>query len=229
MKSLIFQERERNEALRRERSYLRLERKLWKRGFKRVACLDEAGRGPLAGSVFAAAVMIIKWRPNFLRRLGLLKINDSKKLTPQKREELYKILIKCPDIKWGVGKTSERVIDRINILEATKLAMKRAVLNLKSKINYLIIDGNFGINLPIPQKSIIKADEKIFSCMAASIIAKVSRDRMMKRFDKKFPKYGFYQHKGYPTKNHIMMLKKYGTCVIHRNSFRYGGTKTKTH
>jgi len=182
-----------------------------------VACLDEAGRGPLAGPVVAAAVLILNTKYQILNT----KIRDSKKLSWKKREKLYKLITKSPFIEWGIGRVSEKVIDKINILEATKLAMKRAIKRFKRKPDFLILDGNFKINLPIPQKSIIKADEKVFSCAAASILAKVWRDRLMLRYHKKYPRYGFDKHKGYPTKYHFKMLKKYGPCVIHRKSFKY--------
>ena len=203
------------------------EKKLWKRGFKKVVGLDEAGRGPLAGLVVAAAALILKKekKRNTTKTVlvKLKEIKDSKKLTPKKRQELYKVLINHPWIKWGIGKASEKTIDKINILEATKLAMIRAIEKLKNKklkIDYLIIDGNFKIESKIPQKSIIKADEKVFSCAAASIIAKVTRDRIMKRLHEKYPQYGFDRHKGYPTKYHLKMLKKYGPSIIHRKSFK---------
>jgi len=212
------------------------ERKLWKRGYKRVTCLDEAGRGALCGPVVAGAVIIKN--PN--SKIQIPKIKDSKKLSAKKREELYKILTKHPNIEWGIGRVSEKVIDKINILEATKLAMKRAIKNLEKKlkkqkyykfydrrkcgiVDFLILDGNFKIDFnsdAIPQKSIVKADEKVFSCGVASIIAKVTRDRIMKKYVKKYPQYGFAQHKGYPTKYHLKMLKKYKPCPIHRKSFR---------
>jgi len=193
------------------------EKKLWKRGFKKVACLDEAGRGPLAGPVVAAAVMVRKFP---IADFQFSKIKDSKKLSAKQREIFYKILTKHPNIRWRIAKVSEKVIDKINILEATKLAMKKAIKNLKTRPDFLILDGNFKINLNIPQKSIIKADEKVFSCAAASILAKVTRDRIMQKYHKKYPKYGFDKHKGYPTKHHFRMLKKYGPCKIHRKSFR---------
>jgi len=227
---------------------LRAERKLWKKGYKRVACLDEAGRGSLAGPVTAAAVTV---RQFLISNSQFLKVKDSKKLTPKRRKELYKILTKNPAIKWGIGRVSEKVIDKINILEATKLAMKKALKNLEKKIikkskkssvrktydrekigkshdrgkfgqpEFLIIDGNFTIdNLRIPQKAIIKADEKVFSCSVASIIAKVTRDRIMEKLHKKYPRYRFDRHKGYPTKYHLKMLRKYGHCKIHRKSFK---------
>jgi len=199
------------------------EKILWKKGCKYVACLDEAGRGPLAGPVIAAAVTIRKFsNPNFQKVVGgwRPKIKDSKKLTPKRREELYKILTNHHQIEWGIGRVSEKVIDKINILEATKLAMKKAIQKLNKKPKFLIIDGNFKINSSISQKSIIKADEKVFSCASASILAKVTRDRMMERYHQKYPQYGFDQHKGYPTKLHRKMLKKYGPCKIHRRTFK---------
>lgn len=207
----------------------REEKKLWRKGYKRVVGLDEAGRGPLAGPVVAAAV-IVRQIPvvnssgpkKLLQQWQIQGIKDSKKLTPEKRAALYKILIKNPDIKWGIGRVSEKVIDKINILEATKLAMKRAVRNLEKKsseASFLILDGNFKINTQHPQKSIIKADEKVFSCIAAGIIAKVNRDRIMLRYHIKYSQYGFDKHKGYPTKLHRKMLKKYGPLVIHRKTF----------
>lgn len=227
------------------------EKKLWKLGYKLVVGLDEAGRGPLAGPVTAAAVTV---RPDKLKsprrsrlvatlwgrqnsKIKIGEIKDSKKLSPKKREKLYKILNKHPKIKWGIGMVSEKVIDKINILEATKLAMVKAVKNLEKKIkkwprqnshgrrnfgtiDFLILDGNFKIKTKIPQKSIIKADEKVFSCAAASILAKVTRDRIMLRYHKKHSNYGFNKHKGYPTKYHREALKKYGPCKIHRKSFK---------
>lgn len=195
------------------------EKKLWDLGYQCVVGLDEVGRGPLAGPVVVAAVMI--------RRLKILnlkfKIKDSKKLSELQREKIYKTLIKNPDIKWGIGIVSEKVIDKINILEATKLAMQKALRQaqgkLKKKADFLILDGNFGIDSKIPQKSIIKGDEKVFSCAAASIIAKVTRDRIMKKMHKKYPKYGFDSHKGYGTKLHIENLQNFGPCAIHRLTF----------
>lgn len=208
---------------------LKEEKKLWKKGCKRIVGLDEAGRGPLAGPIMAAAVLVRKISKSKFQNL---KIKDSKKLTAKKRKEFYEILIKNPNIEWGIGRASERVIDRINILEATKLAMKRAVKNLERKaqkthdrenfvqLDFLILDGNIKLNLPISQKSIIKADNKVFSCAASSIIAKETRDRMMKKYHQKYPQYGFDKHKGYATKLHRKMLKKYGPCKIHRKTFR---------
>lgn len=190
------------------------EKKLWRKSFEYVAGLDEAGRGPLAGPVVAAAVVIRKIK----YKIQSTEINDSKKLSPKLREKLYKLITKNKNIEWGIGIVSERTIDKINILEATKLAMIKAIKKLK--VNYLILDGRMELDSPIPQKSIIKADEKVFSCSAASILAKVTRDRIMVRYHRKYPEYRFDLHKGYPTKLHIKMLKKYGPCRIHRKSFR---------
>jgi ribonuclease HII len=171
-------------------------------------------------------------------------IRDSKKLSERQREEWYKILIRCPDLEWAVALVYPKTIDRINIFEATKLAMRRAVKQIVRKldkpIDCLIIDGNFNIYenrsrnkrtvLAVPaQKSIVKADEKVFSCIAASIIAKVTRDRIMRRAHKKYPQYGFAKHKGYGTKEHFEALKKYGPCQIHRRSFEPTKKSLKPH
>lgn len=200
------------------------EKRLRKRGYEIVIGLDEAGRGPLAGPVFAAAVMINFKNHLSIKSLKHLKVRDSKKLTPKKREQIYEILISHPLIKWAASRASEKVVDRINVLEATKLAMKRAVKNLEKKLNkqadFLILDGRIKLDLDIGQKSIIKADNKVFSCAAASIIAKVKRDRLMKRHDKKYPQYGFISHKGYGTKKHMAALIGLGPCKIHRKSFK---------
>ncbi len=197
----------------------REEKRLWKKGYKIVVGIDEVGRGPLAASVVAAAVCFKNGRGQF----SSILIKDSKKLTPKRREEIYEILKENPNVEWGIGRASEKVIDRINILEATKLAMRRAVRNLERKCSnadFLLIDGNFSINLDVSQKSIIKADEKVSSCAAASIVAKVTRDRMMLRYHKKYPKYAFDRHKGYPTKLHRQIIKQCGFCKIHRKSFK---------
>jgi len=207
---------------------LREEKKLWKKGYKRVVCLDEAGRGPLAGPVVAAAVLTKKINNLAIKQFSNLKIRDSKKLSPKKRERFYKILTNHPAIEWGIGRVSEKVIDKINIKNAAELAMKKALRQLKVKssklkVDFLIIDGNHIANLNLKSynyKLITKADEKVFSCAAASIIAKVTRDRIMVKYNKKYPKYGFDLHKGYPTKLHIKMLRKYGSCKIHRKSFQ---------
>ena len=203
-----------------------IEKKLWQKGFIFTAGLDEVGRGPLAGPVCAAAVLInskfetLNSKQTQNSKLKIQDIRDSKKLSAKKREEWYEFLTTCPGIKWGVALVSEKIIDQINILEATKLAMKRAIEALKIEPNYLLIDGNFLLeDLNISQKAITRGDEKVFSCAAASIIAKVTRDRLMEKYDKKYPEYGFAKHKGYGTKEHMLAIKKYGACPIHRLSF----------
>ena len=193
----------------------REEKKLQKKGYKRIAGLDEAARGPLAGPVVAAAVIVHK-------NLKESKVKDSKKLSPKKREQIFKILIKHPSIEWGIGKVSEKVIDKINIKNAAELAMLKAVQKLKVPPDFLLIDGKYLKNTKLKNtnhKLIIKADEKVFSCSAASIIAKVTRDRIMIKYHNKYPEYGFNKHKGYPTRLHRKMLKKHGLCKIHRKSF----------
>lgn len=212
------------------------ETKLWLKGCKVVVGLDEVGRGPLAGPVCAAAVCFAlakqtaaaksKVRNSTLRiRSGQeLKIfdgiRDSKKLTVKQRERWHQVLTNNPEIKWGIGLVSEKIIDKINILNATKLAMQRAIEALKIEPDFLLLDGNFVLEeLSVNQRSIIRGDEKIVSCAAASIIAKVTRDRLMKKYHKKFSQYGFDRHKGYGTKKHFEEIQKHGPCKIHRLSF----------
>ncbi len=205
---------------------LREEKKLWRRRLKKVVCLDEAGRGPLAGPVVASAVVITTAKfkiQNSKFRILFKGLKDSKQLTAKRREEFYKILTKHPNIKWGIGRVSEKVIDKINIKNAAELAMEKALKKLRCKPDFLIIDGNHIKNRKlksINHKLIVKGDEKVFSCAIASILAKVTRDRIMQRYHRKFPRYGFDRHKGYPTKYHFKMLKKYGPCKIHRKSFK---------
>lgn len=193
------------------------EKKLWKAGYNIVAGVDEAGRGPLAGPVVAGAVVII-WDKIRDKKL-FKKVKDSKKLTRKQREEIYNIVFNNKAIIWGIGKVSEKMIDKMNIFEATKLAMRKAVKNLKEKPDFLILDGNFKIRAECFQKPIVKADEKVVSCSLASIMAKVERDKIMERMHKKFPVYGFNKHKGYGTKYHIEMIEKHGPSVIHRATF----------
>ena len=197
------------------------EKKLWKKGYKYVVGIDEAGRGPLAGPVAAGAVLILE--KDFKEAKKIKSVKDSKKLKEGKRKGVYLDLIKNKKIKWGIGMVSEKTIDRINILEATKLAMIKAVKDLekknKIKVDFLLLDGRMKLNLKIDQKSIVKGDDKVFSISAASIIAKVRRDELMERCDKKYPQYNFKKHKGYGTKEHLGKIKKNGICEIHRKSF----------
>ena len=210
-----------------------------KKKFKYVIGIDEAGRGPLAGPVVVVAVMIhLKSQISNLKTTTQnsklnkmfkeLKIKDSKQLSLKRREEIFKLLKKHPQILWGRGMVSAKVIDRINIWEATKLAAKRAIFNLEKKIGkklpkkktLLIIDGNLKIESGFCEEPIIKADQKIPECILASIFAKVIRDRLMEKYDKIYPEYNFKKHKGYPTKEHKRLITKYGACKIHRRSFR---------
>ena len=199
------------------------EKKLWKKGYKYVVGIDEAGRGPLAGPVAAGAVLILE--KDFKEAKKIKSVKDSKKLKEGKRKEVYLNLVKNKKVKWGIGMVSEKTIDRINILEATKLAMIKAVKNLekknKIKIDFLLLDGRMKLDLKVNQKSIVKGDDKVFSISAASIIAKVKRDKLMERYDKKYPQYNFKKHKGYGTKEHLEKIKKNGACKIHRKSFNF--------
>ncbi|MDD5044593.1 MAG: ribonuclease HII [Candidatus Omnitrophica bacterium] len=195
------------------------ERKLEKLGFDFIIGVDEAGRGPLAGPVVAAAARLNKRR--FKNR-----IDDSKKLTALQRERAYQEIIL--NSVYGVGIIDEKIIDRSGILAATIQAMKFAVKELLAKITprkhpriHVIVDGNMALPLDHPSTSIIRGDGKSLSIASASIIAKVTRDRIMRDYHKTFPEYNFLRHKGYPTKEHVRLLKEYGPSPIHRLSFSY--------
>jgi len=194
------------------------EKRQWSKGYKYVVGIDEAGRGPLAGPVVSGAVLILE--KDFEEIKKIKSVKDSKKLSEKKREEVYLNLVNKPKLKWGIGIVSEKVIDKINILEATKLSMIKAVKDLEKKnhvkVDFLILDGKMKIDLDVDQESIIKGDDKVFSVSAASIIAKVTRDRLMIKYDKKYPAYNFKKHKGYGTKEHLRNIKKNGICKIHR-------------
>jgi ribonuclease HII len=177
---------------------------------KVIVGVDEAGRGPLAGDVYAAAVVL---SPEIIEG-----INDSKKISEKKREKLYEEII-LKSITYSVGVASVDEIERLNILNASMLAMKRAVERLDSTCEIVYIDGNKAPSLSLPSKTIVKGDGLSASIAAASIIAKVSRDRYMLEMDKIYPEYGFAKHKGYGTKEHCENIKKYGICPIHRKSF----------
>ncbi len=176
-----------------------------------ICGIDEAGRGPLAGPVVAAAVILPKDVPFFY-------LNDSKKLSEKRREALFEELQEKA-VAIGVGSVSEEVIDEINILQATLLAMRKALDALSPPADLALVDALTLPELKIPQISIIKGDAKSISIAAASVIAKVTRDRVMKEMDALSPEYGFAKHKGYGTAAHIAALKKYGPCRIHRRSF----------
>lgn len=191
--------------------WLLYENEKYNEGYKIICGVDEAGRGPLAGPVYAAAVVLEKGQP-------IEGVNDSKKLSEKKRELLFdKIINECKD--YSIGTASEKEIDELNILQATFLAMKRAVDGLSVKPDCALVDGNQIPNLDCDVTTVVKGDAKSESIAAASILAKVSRDRYMLEIAEKYPQYGFEKHKGYGTKLHYEMIEKYGICDIHRKTF----------
>lgn len=177
-----------------------------------ICGIDEAGRGPLAGPVVVASVI--------MSRDSMIEgVNDSKKVSEKKREEIYQKIVE-EAISYGVGIIDQDKIDEINILNATKLGLTTSIKELKVKPNIILVDALRGIDtLGIPYESIIKGDAKTYSIAAASIIAKVTRDRIMRQWDEIYPMYGFEKHKGYGTAAHIQAIKEYGLCPIHRKSF----------
>lgn len=188
------------------------ERNLYSTGIKNIVGIDEAGRGPLAGPVVVGAVIM---KPESF----IEGVNDSKKISEKKRERLYEQITE-EAIAWSVGIVDQKEIDEINILNATKKALKMAITNLQVKPERIVVDALEHIDTcGIPYTSIIKGDAKVYSISAASIIAKVTRDRMMREYDEIYPEYGFAGHKGYGTAKHIQALKEFGPCVLHRRSF----------
>ncbi|MEI8138742.1 MAG: ribonuclease HII [bacterium] len=199
---------------------LQFERQAWGRGICRLAGVDEAGRGPLAGPVVAAAIIFERL---FLEaeQYGRLKsVNDSKRLTPRERDRLYAELTGTCPCAFGVGIASVFEIDSLNILRATHLAMARALGALSPLPDFVLVDGLPVPGLSCPSLSIIQGDGRSLSIAAASIIAKVTRDRMMVELDQQYPQYAFARHKGYGTRVHIKALLDYGPCPAHRRSFR---------
>lgn len=186
------------------------EKELYGQGINYIAGVDEVGRGPLVGPVVSACVILPK---DFV----LPGLNDSKKLTEKKRDEFYDI-IKEKALSIGIGIIDEKIIDKVNIYEATKLSMYDAIKNSKIKPEHVLIDA-MKLNLDIPSTSIIKGDSLSISIAAASVIAKVTRDRLMYELDLKYPMYDFKNNKGYPTKTHLEALKKYGVIDEHRKSY----------
>lgn len=199
------------EEIERLNSMLEIENMLYDKGYKYICGVDEAGRGPLCGPVVAAAVI--------LKKGDIIEgVNDSKKLSEKKREKLYEDIM-AQAISVGIGISDVDVIEEINILNATKKAMCEAISNLEIKPEYALIDGNQGIDIDIAYDTVVKGDSKSESIAAASIIAKVTRDRLLREYDKKYPEYGFAKHKGYGTKAHIEAIQKYGLLPVHRPSF----------
>jgi ribonuclease HII len=196
---------------------LREEKKLFKKGFKYIAGIDEVGRGPLAGPVVVGVVVFDKQK---LERWLKFNIKDSKKLSSAKRIKIKKI-IEEEAIEVKTSLVSEKIIDRINIRQATLLCMKKCYEKLSTKVEFLLIDGRDTIkDLNINQKAIIGGDGKSIIIAAASIVAKETRDDIMRRLARKYPKYSFEKHKGYGTKLHREMIRKHGSCPIHRKSFK---------
>lgn len=188
-----------------------LEAEYYVKGFENICGVDEAGAGPLAGRVYAAAVILPQG-------LMLPYLNDSKKVTEKRRDVLYDV-ITTQAVACAVAWADEREVDRINILNARMLAMERAICALDPKSEFALIDGNKNIGITLPNATIVKGDEKSASIAAASILAKVSRDRYMCEMAKLYPEYAFEQHKGYPTKLHYERLREHGPSPIHRQSF----------
>ena len=190
-----------------------LEEMLARKGYRAVAGVDEVGRGPLAGPVVAAAVII----PPDVEIVG---IDDSKKLSAHRREELFDEIVAL-GLPCAVGIIDNRTIDKINILKASLMAMRRAVLDLKQGPDFILVDGNNAIpNIDLPQFAIVGGDSRCRAIGAASIIAKVTRDRIMDKYQALYPAYSFAQHKGYPTPAHLDELREHGPCEIHRRSFK---------
>jgi ribonuclease HII len=188
------------------------EKMYYRRGYQKIAGVDEVGRGPLAGPVVAAAVILPKdgIRPELF---------DSKQISSKKREELYSSILN-EALGVGVGVVGQEEIDRINIFQATLRAMVSAIENLPFHPDFLLIDGTQGLKFSVPQKSIVKGDRLSNSIAAASIVAKVTRDRMMEEYHRQYPQYDFAKHKGYGTKQHRLAIEKFGVCELHRKTFR---------
>lgn len=193
------------------RSLTVLERRFWSRGYTRIAGVDEAGRGPLAGPVVAACVVL----PPMVELPG---VRDSKRLTPACRCRLLE-QIRAVALDIGVGVVDVETIDSINILRATHLAMRRSLANLRQPPEHILVDGRALPDLPHPQTPLIKGDDRCLSIASASIVAKVFRDRMMVELDHLYPHYGFARHKGYGTPEHLECLRRLGPCPVHRRTF----------
>ena len=193
-----------------KKELLEYEVKARDKGYRIIAGVDEAGRGPLAGPVVAAAVVLTK-------DIELEGLNDSKKLSPKRREKLFP---KIQEMPYEVAIIGHEKIDEINILQATRLAMQQAVEKLVMSPDILLIDGNQKINSPIKQWTIVKGDAKSFSIAAASILAKVTRDQIMEEYHHQYPQYEFSKHKGYGTQRHRDLIEEHGPCPIHRKTFR---------
>ncbi len=206
---------------------LLFERELWLQSLTHVAGVDEAGRGPLAGPVVAAAVVL----PAHWQAVGieerLRDLNDSKQLTEAQRENFFAILTAHPEIRFAIAVVDAATIDRINILQATHRAMNEALAQLSPPPQHVLVDGRPVKTMRFPQTALVKGDAKSYSIAAASVLAKVTRDRMMLEFHAQYPHYGFAEHKGYGTPQHRAAIAKFGACAIHRRSFAPIRTKAR--
>ena len=195
------------------------ERPLWQRGLARIAGVDEAGRGPLAGPVVAAAAILpAAWATKGLPA-ELAGLNDSKQLTETQRNAFFEFIRACPEIEFGVAEVGADVIDVINILEATHRAMNEALGRLRPLPPHALVDGRPVKTLRVPQTAIVKGDARSYSIAAASVLAKVTRDRLMLQAHARWPEYGFAEHKGYGTAKHLAAIARHGACAIHRKTF----------
>jgi len=195
------------------------ERPLWQQGIPRVAGVDEAGRGPLAGPVVAAAAILPpRWAETGLPA-ELAGLNDSKQLTETQREKYFAFLTACAEIEFAIAAVDAGVIDEINILQATHRAMNDALAQLQPLPPHALVDGRPVKTLRVPQTAIVKGDARSYSIAAASVLAKVTRDRLMQAYHVQFPAYGFNEHKGYGTAKHLAAIAKHGPCALHRKTF----------
>ena len=195
------------------------EQPLWRAGFTRVAGVDEAGRGPLAGPVVAAAAILPpRWLETGLPA-ELAGLNDSKQLTETQREKFFEFLTACAEIEFAIAAVDAGVIDEINILQATHRAMNAALAQLSPLPPHALVDGRPVKTLRVPQTAIVKGDARSYSIAAASVLAKVTRDRLMLKFHTQWPEYAFAEHKGYGTAKHLAAIAKHGACPIHRMTF----------
>ena len=195
------------------------ERELWQGGLLSVAGVDEAGRGPLAGPVVAAAAALPpEWLAGGLPE-SLEGLNDSKQLTIEQREKFFAVLTGRPDVRWAIGQADSDEVDRWNILQATHQAMNSALAQLRPAPQHVLVDGTRVKSLRFPQTPLVQGDARSYSIAAASVLAKVTRDRLMLAFDRQWPDYGFATHKGYGTPQHLAALAALGPCPIHRRTF----------
>lgn len=198
---------------------LSFETKLWGKGLSQVAGVDEAGRGPLAGPVVAAAVILPRRWLDAGLPLEFEELNDSKQLTTRRREEFFAVLTTHYEIRFAIACVDAETIDRVNILQATHRAMNDALAQLQPKPQHVLVDGRPVRTMRFPQTALVRGDARSYSIAAASVLAKVTRDRLMLKYNRQWPAYGFAAHKGYGTPQHLAALAEHGPCAIHRRSF----------